>query len=209
MRLPRKAGLALTAILLAVSGMIAAGGTAQANTSQATCNNNNPDFCMNRNGGGTGNGTHIIGWTEDLDNNEDIILVPISGFVCGKYGTVQNGQNGDGCLGPFTPGSGLNARYQGVQLYKLNRHGTGSCVIPDSSQVGAVLGGCTANGYVYAWSSSAYLINVFVSNQSYAQGFGGNDPAFLDGTSAQGSQLQYSAPHQGGIAGRDQWFEVF
>jgi len=201
--------MALAAGLLAVTGMIAGAGAARANTPQITCNASNPSLCMNRSGGGTGNGTHVITWFHDFDNNEDIILVPISNFVCGRYGTVQNNQNGDGCVGPFTNGSGLNSRYQGVQLYKLQRNGTGSCVIPDSSQFGAVLGGCTASGYVYAWSDAAYLVNVFVSNQAYAQGFGTNDPAFLQGQNTTGLQLTYSAPHQAGRAGIDQWFEVF
>lgn len=198
MHLRTKLAAITSAILLTGGIVVAVTTTAEANTTPLICNGASPQRCMNRQGGGILDGTHIITWNRDFDNNEDFSSVVIDDG-CGA--SVHNGEGGMVC--PFTNGSGLNARYDGRPIVQLQRRGTGFCIVPDGPVTGAVLGGCTDNGRAYVVSAANYAIDVYASNRAYANGFGTNRPMFLNGFDFNSEQLTYSFT---GNAGIDQWY---
>jgi hypothetical protein len=65
-----------------------------------------PRLCANRAGGGQGAGTTVIAWPQG-DNNNDFFWEWLSG-MCGHGRVTANPP----C--PFTPGGGLNSRYNGA-----------------------------------------------------------------------------------------------
>lgn len=137
---------------------------------------------MNRGGGSTSHGGHVIAYNPGNANN-DFTFVHYTNFVCGVYDTVHNGESG--CVGPFTNGSGLNARYDGHIVYYLNAYDEDNdCVaIPSFTSGLLALGGCTDNGT--AWvvggpgSWGVYVISVGESNWIYGQLGTANNPQFM------------------------------
>lgn len=134
--------------------------------------------CLNRKGGGTGGGTEIIYWSFN-DPNNDFTFLDVGAWVCGKYDTVHNGENG--CLGPFTNGSGLNARYDGKPLFRIWAYNEGLCAaVPNYFARLLDLGNCTAQGTVYVYdTSSNSVIGVGESNYEYGQDGLTNDPYWM------------------------------
>ena len=194
----------LTALVLPLGGLgFLVAPVASANTSFAMCNQGlNPNLCMNRAGGGTGNGTFVISYTKDFDNNEDFTLNPLS-TDCG--GTVHNGENGMTC--PFDPGTGLNARYDGRPIYTILSPSTNKCATAGTDSL-VTLQPCNDSGVAWVMSSASYLINPYRSNLCFNGGCGGvglgtNMPEFLCDVGTSGSRL-YVPPT--GNAGYCQWF---
>lgn len=175
--------LAALAVATAATGLLAfmPGLTAHAAPLVQLCSFNNSDHCMNRGGGGTGNGTHVITYHQD-DGNNDFTLVSTSGSVCGQYNTVHNGESG--CTGPFVIGSGLNARYDTKPVVEVYAYNEAKCAaIPSFVSALSVLEDCGANGYAYVESivsGKAYLVSVGESNYQYNQNHVGNTPYWLD-----------------------------
>jgi hypothetical protein len=146
---------------------------------------------MNRNGGGTGNGTHVIGWT--FNNGNNWFDWPTTSVSWCPGGYVHNGENGLFC--PFSYGSGLNSRYHGDSIRELLSPNTGKCITPDSiaNSIGyAILNSCGANGYLWVlnvFGGTNYLINVGRSNYAYDHGGGSNTPYFIN-AAGHGIQME-------------------
>jgi len=158
----------------------------------AYCTYPNASLCMNRAGGGTGQGTHIIGYPGATDPNAKLDTKYYNNFVCGQYITVHNGENG--CVGPFTNGSGLNSRYDGDYVIYLQFYGGSNGCVGQSSEAYAILyTSCVPSGgaFVVSPTNGAYLISVGVSNYWYGQGGGSNRPYWLVAGSS-GQQLYFT-----------------
>ena len=114
--------------------------------------------CLNRAGGGTGAGTHIIAWYNNGDPNNDFVYIPLSTY-CG-VGQVST-------ICPFRNQS-YDQRYFGDRIYELaapNVSGN-KCVAADSTWVNAILNNCGSNGYVFVRSALGYLVNVGATNNT-------------------------------------------
>lgn len=143
-----------------------------------------PVACMNRDGGGQGSGTKVIGWHQDLDNNEDFGAYVLTGWC-------NNGHVTEAC--PFTAGSGLNARYDGDDIVDIVDY-DGYCIGANSTWTQAILNGCLPNGGAFVLSavSGDFLIDVGVSNHNYANGAPYNTPYWLVWDGTYGDQLNFS-----------------
>lgn len=203
MRIRKRLVIVLASLTVITGSAAVAATTANANTSEITCNQPpgggmQAYYCMNRAGGGIQAGTPIIGYNPDFDNNEDIRSAQLASDC---EGSVHNGENGLVC--PFTLNSGLNARYDGDIIAELYRPGTGFCITPNSVRDAAILNDCGADGYAFVIPPSNYIINVWASNTAYQEGFGSNRPVFLNGATYQSEQLPLSFT---GNAHIDQWY---
>jgi hypothetical protein len=136
---------------------------------------------MNRSGGGTANGTNVITYAQN-DPHNDFTFAQLFNYVCGKYPYVRNGENG--CVGPFTNGSGLNARYDGDPVVEISAYNEGKCVaIPNFDTTLTALEQCGAPGYVFVLShvnNAYYLVSVGESNFVYGQTHRSNAPQWLN-----------------------------
>jgi len=146
-------------------------------SSPPICTTNAPsNGCMNRNMGGTSNGTLIIFWYNDGDANNDFIYVWLSNY-CG-LGTVST-------ICPFNDHS-VDSRYFGDKIYELAAGNVnGKCVAASSDWTYTILNGCGANGYVFVRSSLGYLVSVGATNH-----FGGI--RWLTGRGAYGEVLGFT-----------------
>lgn len=190
--------------LLSLGGLGATGAQAAStrpavtNVGSAICTTGlSPNLCMNRAGGGTSNGTPIIGWHQDYDNNEDFAMNSL-GSDCG--GWVHNGENGLTC--PFAVGTGLNKRYDGDLIITLNSTATNKCATGDWPDGNLVLEPCSSSGVAYVLSPANYLINVYITNQCNATPTCGSAPQFVCTDTIMGDQL---ATVYLGTAGVCQW----
>lgn len=193
----------MTAILLPLGGFgLLALPAAQANTTFAMCTQGlSPNVCINRAGGGTSDGTPIIGYTKDFDNNEDFSLSSLS-TDCD--GSVHNGEDGLTC--PFDAGTGLNARYDGRPIYTLYSSSTNKCAVAATSIL-LSLDPCSDAGVAFVLSSANYLINPYYSNRCFnggcnGVGLGVNVPEFMCSDGLRG-RLEVMP---NGNAGFCQWF---
>lgn len=193
----------MAAFLLPLGGLgLLAGPAAQATTTVALCTQGlSPNVCMNRAGGGTRNGTPIIGYTKDFDNNEDFSL---SSLPTDCDGSVHNGEDGMTC--PFDPGTGLNARYDGRPIYTLYSSSTNKCGVA-APTILLALQPCSDAGVAFVLSSANYLINAYYSNLCFnggcnGVGLGTNMPEFLCSDGLRG-RLEVMP---NGNAGFCQWF---
>jgi hypothetical protein len=167
----RKTAFAGAIAIAAVFVPLATSGVASATPIAQVCDPNDGPLCMNRAGAGTGNGTNVIMWNVN-DNNNDFALVPLSSW-CGGTGRVENGENGQVC--PFWNGSGLNARYDQDQIYEIESLSTLKCAAISDLVGGGPLNlqPCGATGYAFVQSAAGYLISVgetnfqHVNNQPY------------------------------------------
>jgi hypothetical protein len=148
---------------------------------------------MNRAGGGTGQGTPIIGWPRDTNASLDSFYY--NNYVCGQYETVHNGEGG--CVGPFANGSGLNARYDTDHVVYLQFDDASSaqpigCIGQSGESEAILYTGCVPSGgaFVVSNTNGAFLISVGVSNYWYNNGGGSNRPYWLVAGS-QGQQLYF------------------
>jgi len=137
--------------------------------------------CLNRAGGATSFGTHVIAYTEN-DNNNDFAFGDENLSYCGGTNWVHNGENGLVC--PFTNGSGLNARYDHKFIFRLHAyHEINTCAVVSNNTFGNVtLNSCGSNGYLWVGSPNGngdYLINVGMSNAQYASTGITNRPFWL------------------------------
>jgi hypothetical protein len=165
---PQKmAVLAAFALVFIGGGAVLVAGS-HADASQMVCDiNYTSASCLNRSGGGTGNGTRIIAWTRDWDNNENFTMATLPNY-CG------GGKVTSSC--PFTVGSGLNTRYQGDRIMNiLDYSDQTKCAIAQNPN-SVVLGACNANGAIFVQNTPNgkgiidYVENVYWSNQNYASG---------------------------------------
>ena len=150
----------LAAIVLATTGTLAfATQDAHGATDTVICNSTWSGQCLNRSGGATAYGTHVIPWRYTATNENFRVGYTTAG--CGGY--VRNGENG--CLGPFTNGSGLNKALDGSPIVRVISGG--ACVVPHDigSHDIAVLGRCNAYGVYYVFSRGSHeLVDIDVSN---------------------------------------------
>ena len=66
--------------------LVALPGAAHANVASAFCSDAGTGYCANRAGGGTANGTHVIAYNHDLENNNDFSVYGVT--YCNGSGTV-------------------------------------------------------------------------------------------------------------------------
>jgi hypothetical protein len=125
-------GVALAAALPAALPQVA-----QAAVPLQLCTvNGSHSLCLNRAQGGTSQGTWVIGWSADGDNNNDFEYDFLTGMCGGGRVIIYAG---GGC--PFAIGSGLNARYDGAYIVQLRAYNENECV--GSTGMGnAILTGC-------------------------------------------------------------------
>jgi hypothetical protein len=181
---------ALLGALALISGGVTLAATAiatpaKANVGAAICTSPSASACMNRNGGGSANGTKIIEWHNDLDNNEDFIFANLTSWCNGGHVTP---------ICPFTVGSGLNTRYQGDQIVSIYSTGTGKCIGADGTWTAAILNLCLPNGgaFVKSATNGTFLIDVGVSNHFYGLFGTYNQPFWLIAPDGYGAQLSFA-----------------
>jgi hypothetical protein len=162
--------------------------------STIVCTFPTPSLCLDRAGGGTANGTHIIGWPPNFNDNSEDLQPEVLNSWCNNGFVTQT------C--PFTVGSGLNARYatachggpcQIVELISTTTNPT-KCIGSDSTWSQAILNGCLPNGGAFVESnngSGTFLVDVGVSNHFYAFGHPYDEPFWLVTDGTRGDQLQF------------------
>jgi hypothetical protein len=187
--LMRRCALIVVAILAAATPAVVAH-VAQAGVPIQLCTvNGSHSLCLNRAGGGTGNGAAVIGWSADGDSNNDFEYSFLSS-ACGS-GRVTI-YAGGGC--PFAVGSGLNAEYDGAYIVSLYAYNQNKCV--GSSGMGnAVLTSCpdrwgngptgTVDIIVDNYNAPTPIINLYWSNY-----FGNN--FFVCGPPPRGQEINLS-----------------
>jgi hypothetical protein len=158
------------AVVTALTAMPAQASTASICTTNAPSNG-----CMNRDGGGTGNGTPIIFWHNDGDANNNFAEVWLSNY-CG-LGTVSQ-------ICPFNDHS-VGSRYFGAKIYELAAGNVSGKCVAASSGWNVQLWPCGNTGYVFVRSSLGYLVSVGASNH-----FGGI--MWLTGRGEYGEQLGFT-----------------
>jgi hypothetical protein len=139
---------------------------AQANGPHALCNYQSPGQCMNRNGGGTGISTKVIGWTRDYDNNEDFEFFLLSGMCDAGHVSVD-----PGC--PFSDPDN-NMRYNhdpiyGIRTYANNNKycvGTNTQGLAILNQCPQLNGNGGSNGDIFVLSTQSYLVNRYWTNKN-------------------------------------------
>ena len=162
----RKAALALVSVVAIVmpTGLNAtptfASSTPALASSPPICSTNGvySTSCLNRKGGGTGNGTAIIAWHNDGDPNNDFAYNWLTTY-CGV------GQVSEIC--PFSNHS-YDQRYFGDRIYELaavNVSGN-ECVAEGDDYINAILNTCGSDGYVFVRSSLGYLVDVGGTNNA-------------------------------------------
>jgi hypothetical protein len=202
---PRLRLAAVAAVLLTLAGVATAAPAHAASGYNSYCIYPSGSLCMNRAGGGTSQGTHIIGWPRDTNASLDSFYY--NNYVCGTYETVHNGEGG--CVGPFANGSGLNARYDTDHVVYLEFDAASSgqpigCIGQSSEAYAVLYTGCVPSGgaFVVSNTNGAFLISVGVSNYWYTNGGGSNRPYWLVAGS-QGQQLYFCqcASNSWGVVG--------
>jgi hypothetical protein len=102
------------------------------------CNNlGSKSLCLNRNGGGTGGGTAIIGYSAG-DPNNGFLLVQLNNLC--NHGFVSADMQ---C--PFSPGGGLNRTYDGSPIVEIQAYDLQNPLCVADSGVGSgssALGAC-------------------------------------------------------------------
>lgn len=185
--------LAGAATFMTVSaGPAAAAVRAAESVPEAYCTYPSGSLCMNRDGGGTSQGTAIIGWADDGDGNEYFVSRYDDSGCDGDI--VQDGENG--CLWPFSDGSGLNSRYDGDSVVYFQAYSGSSsvgCVGETSEAYATLFSGCLPDGaaMVLSDTNGAFLIDVQVSDYWYGQGDGSDKPYWLVAGS-EGQQLYFT-----------------
>lgn len=187
-RTRRKRLAALVGILtLTIGGVTLTATTipAKASVGAAICTYPSGSACMNRNGGGTANGTKVIQWHNDLDNNEDFLYTNLTSWCSGGHVTST-------C--PFTVGSGLNSRFEGDQIVSIYSTHAGKCIGADGTWTLAILNGCVPNGgaFVKSNTNGTFLIDVGVANHFYSVYGTYNQPWWLIASGGYGTQLSFA-----------------
>jgi len=145
------------------------------------------DGCINRSGGGITKGTQLLAWDVN-DSHNGFAFLQKNNFVCGRYASVHNGEQG--CVGPFAVGSGLNARYDGDIVYNIHSYDTGFvAAIPSFSSFEVKMGNFGDPGDAWVVANGGYTISVGESNWAYNGGNGANRPYWLTTYSGQHSKL--------------------
>ena len=148
----RKAAFIATIAAAALGGGLAAAVPANA-SSPPICAANGvfSNGCLNRQGGGTANGTHILGWHNNGDPNNDFGYIWLRTYCGLGYVTT---------ICPFN-NSAFNQRYLGQKIYELAAlNVNGKCVALLSSAVhSAILNNCGSYGSVFVRSSLSYLVS--------------------------------------------------
>lgn len=199
--------IAASAVLVISLGMTAI--PARAQPTFEICNaRGSSSLCLNRLGGGTRPGTTIIGYSAG-DNNNGFVFIALSGMCNG--GVVSAAME---C--PFTPNKGLNSRYNGRSIVKIQTEGTlGLCVGDSGTGSGSsVLDACPddngnggANGTIFILaqgSAPTYVVNRYWSDNLAGSGGGGGSnprwmciyvkaaPVFLNNSSGQAGYCQFN-----------------
>ena len=135
--------LALTSsLLLLAAGAAATAGAAPAHASptvEVCTNQGGSSQCMNRKGGIDDPGTPVIGWSAGDDNN-GFQFVHLTG-MCNDGYVSASGE----C--PFTPGGGLNAKFNGDPIMEIQDLSNGSLCVGTTSNGSAELTLCpTSSG---------------------------------------------------------------
>jgi hypothetical protein len=127
-------------------------------------------WCVNREGGGTGNGTDIISWYMDDPNND---------FTTANTNWCNQGRVTTTC--PFTVGSGLNNRYAGDPIITVEDYDNGKVVAAPGANAGNFNLFLESNGSIGDIDIlTAYqdFVNLAASNYNYTHGGGYNRPAW-------------------------------
>lgn len=131
-------------------------------------------LCMNRQGGSTAGGTHILAWTQG-DPNNDFEWKQLASWCNNGHVEVYPG---GGC--PFAIGSGLNSLYNGALIVQEENSNSTPlrCAANGNSYGGyerAQLQNCGSNGYVWilgdcndinTCNESNQVISLFWTNQT-------------------------------------------
>lgn len=170
-----KRPLVILAVVLSAIGLSVLGtGTARASTPPPVqiCNSSQT-LCLNRQGGGTAGGTHVIQWGLG-DPNNDFNFVGLGTWCKGGHVEIYAG---GGC--PFAIGSGLNSYYDGALIVEELNNTSNLCVANGYSYNGyerAQLQSCGSNGYVWIIGNcneintcqvAGPVISLFWTNQTY------------------------------------------
>lgn len=159
-------------------------------------------LCANRASGGTTLGTAVIGWSAG-DANNDFAY----GYLTSMCGNGHVSNSGE-C--PFTPGGGLNRRYNGdliVEIVSLiegciadSGFGTGFTVLgtcPNSAGAGGAFGVdfvLSQDNNINQAPPTRYAVSVGWSNSDDPGGGEGTDPRWLC-VRAKGQQLEENSPN--------------
>jgi hypothetical protein len=198
--------LAIGAVLTTCLGMTAI--PASAAPTFEVCTATSTPLCLNRQGGGTGTGTAVIGWTIH-DNNNDFIFLQ-------RTGMCNNGYVSNSMECPFTPGGGLNKRYDGKSIVEIEANTANRCVGDNGAGTGgASLELCPdENGqhggigtiFVLAQNGNpTYVVNKYWSNYTGSGGGGGSNPRWMC-SFVRGATVTIN--HDTGSAGTCQWNEI-
>lgn len=199
--------IAISAVLVTCLGVIAI--PANAAPTFEVCTATSTPLCLNRNGGGTGVGTSVIGYTIH-DKNNDFFFLQLSAMC--NHGYVSESP---AC--PFTNGGGLNTRYRGKSIVEIVASNTNNmCVADNGTGSGfAALEKCPDNngqnggtGTVFVLAQNGnptYVVNKYWTNYTGQYGGGGSNPrwmcSFVRGTAV-------TINHDTGSAGTCQWNEI-
>lgn len=181
----KEASLRRLAVLIPIIGLVVGLGVTFAGPAHAQapqvqlCNTGNDNnTCMNKQGGGNNDGTHVIEYNVNDPNNTFEFTLETSWCSGGKVEIYGGG----GC--PFAVGSGLNSRFDGAPIVtEFNYDWPDSCVANGNSGGGytyTVLQNCGATGDIYilgtcfAWPNCNWpennVINFYFTNQSGTSG---------------------------------------
>jgi len=139
------------------------------------CNNaNNLLVCINRSGGGTGNGTHIIGWHPGDRNND--FQWKQENDLCGGHVSAATD-----C--PFT-NTGLDSAYNGDVIVRIyaNAYGENKCLVSGNvdSQgfIRSQLNGCNNAGHAFVLTGCGNLsiCGGFLHNKVISVGNSNSNP---------------------------------
>lgn len=127
-----KRTLTIIGIIFAVIAFIAPAATAQALPAQIATDQGSSSLCLNRQGGGTAAGTHVIAYNCN-DPNDDFDFIWLGGMCGGGYVTVS----------PACPYSNvqIDQRYNGAAIVEIYNYHAYKCVV-NSGGGETVLGQC-------------------------------------------------------------------
>jgi hypothetical protein len=168
--------------------------------------NNQYSLCLNRGGGGTGPGTWVVGWSADGNNNNDFEYGFLTGMCGGGRVIVYAG---GGC--PFTPGSGLNARFDGAYIVDLYAYNENECV-GTTGMGNAILTACPdRNGNGGANGTIDVILNdtnnpTPIINRYWSNYFGQNH--YICSSPPRGQQINLNNIVLSGYPPQCEWNEV-
>lgn len=169
-----KRAIVIIGVIFAVIAFIAPAASAQAPPYQIATVQGSSSLCLNRAGGGTGAGTHVIGYNCG-DPNDDFEFIWLGGMCGGGYVTYKP------VACPYA-NSAIDAQYDGAAIVELYNYHAFLCV-GNSGSGATILNQCPdqygnggANGTIFTMSDvydfpnyhgqATYLVNLYWTNNA-------------------------------------------